>query len=97
MSTSKTHTEVQGARWPTVASLSQRLEWIAAILENENIEVQPVIDASLTKGRIAAALLRSVALCDITERDVRLAYFEAMMIVEEAENSAVAREARERY
>jgi hypothetical protein len=71
--------------------------WIAAILENENIECQPVMDTALTKGRIAAALLRSVALCDIHDREMRLAYFEAMMIVEEAENAAVAREARASY
>lgn len=71
--------------------------WIAEILANEGIECQPVIDVSLTKGRIASALLRSVALCEISDRELRLAYFNAMMIVEEAENSAVAREASGRY
>jgi hypothetical protein len=85
----KTHTTVARATWPSVASTDERMQWIAAILENENIESQLVSDPMLNKAIVAIALLKDVATSSFAPKALRLAAFKAMIEAEEGTEAAV--------
>lgn len=87
----RTHTKVNGATWPSVASRSQRLEWIAAILAEENIDCAIGNDYPYSMAVIALALLRAVADDQSSIRELRLACFEALLDVENGIETAEAR------
>lgn len=70
----KTH---RGATWPTVASRSDRMQWVAEILRDEGIKVK-------SSGRlwIAMALLQAIYHDDLKKKAERIAAIEAAIPLE---------------
>lgn len=74
-----THTSLDGARWPSVASRSQRFAWIAKILEEDNIDV-----AGTQAEDLAASLLKDVYSNDLCDKRLRMVAFESYINLEKA-------------
>lgn len=82
-----THTKLDGAIWPSVASGSQRLNWIRQILLEAQIEVSPnYVNCDDAYAAIAKALLEHVSRSDIAEKSLRLLCFRAAIEMEELDH-----------
>jgi len=84
-----TFTKYGKASWPSVWSMDERLQCVAAILADDGIECPIVVDVGRNRAIIAVELLRAMAADTLNNRQMRLACFSAMAEVEAALEAAV--------